>query len=875
MAEDAVTGTATTTKSKLPQALALFLACGATSFAAPPDLLTEAEARARAARVRDVSVKLSLEFQADATEYRGRASLGFQLQDTKADLRLDLRCGRIERLSVNGTPVPTSAWDGNRIMLPAAALAAGANAVEIEYATPYERTGNGLHYFKDSVDGREYLYSNFEPFTAHRLIPCFDQPDLKTVFRLTVVAPKRWRVVGNSREKETIVSGNSATHVFGPTPPLSSYLLLCVAGEYAAFVDPRADVPSRILCRQSMTRYVEAEEIFDITRRGLEFFGDYYGTPYPFEKYDQIWVPEFNVGAMENPGGVTFNERSLFRHQPTTRDRMGRAEVILHEMAHMWFGDLVTMRWWDGLWLNESFATYMSAIASVEATRFKDAFEEFLTGEKGWAYWQDQLPTTHPIDGAAPDTDSAFSSFDGITYGKGASMLKQLAFYVGSDKFRDGVRLYFKKHAWKNTELSDFIAAISEAYGQDLSDWARVHLETAGVNTIVPELGVEGGKVRSLVLRQHEGNGDKKLRSQRLNVALYRKTPEGGLQLIRALPARISGASNPVPEAVGLEAPAFVWANHGDHAYLRCFLDQASLEYARQHLEKLPDALTRRGVWMTLWEMVRDGQLGAAGYLDTFLAKAPLESDTKILQGLFRGVNQALGHYLSGPAQADYFRKVHTLAWERLERAEPGTDAQKTWFELVVDSAFEPAGLAHLEGLLDGSVSFEKLEMDPEKRWRTVQRLAAFDRPGAAGRLASELARDGTDLGKRHAIRAEASLPSAANKQAFWKRFVEDAGTSLDMLRSAMNGFHWFHQEALSKGFVDAYFQAIPKVRASRDQEFANSFVEAAFPSNVHDAALLKRAEDFLKSSGDLPSDLRKSLLNSMDELARCLRLRS
>ncbi|MBI3891379.1 MAG: aminopeptidase N, partial [Candidatus Wallbacteria bacterium] len=754
MAEQAAT--TTTVKSKLPQAIALMLACHATSLAAPPDVLTEAEARARAVRVKDVQVELGLEFAPHASGFRGTATVGFMLTDASKDLRLDLRCGKIDMLSVNGTPVPTAAWSGNHIMLPAKALAAGPNAVEIRYETPYERTGNGLHYFKDSVDGREYLYSNFEPYTAHRLIPCFDQPDLRTVFRLTVTAPKSWRVIANSREKETVALGDATRHVFRSTPPLASYLLLCVAGEYAAFIDARARVPSRIFCRESMKKYVQAEEIFELTRNGLEFYGKFFGTPYPFEKYDQLWVPEFNVGAMENPGGVTHNERGLFRHEPTTRERQSRADVILHEMAHMWFGDLVTMRWWDGLWLNESFATYMAALACTQATPFKDIFEEFLTNEKGWAYWQDQLPTTHPINNVVPDTDTAFSSFDGITYGKGASMLKQLAFYVGPDAFREGVRLYFRKHAWKNTELADFFGAVSQAYGKSLSDWSGIHLATSGVNTIVPILDVKDGKVRSLVLEQKEGNGDKKLRPQKLIVALYRKNADGGLSLMKAIPAVLSGAKNPVAEAKGLEAPDFVWANHGDHAYLRCFLDPVSLAYARANLDRLPDALTRRGVWMTLWEMVRDGQLHAADYLDTFVAKAAIESDAKLIQGLFRGVGTALGHYLASPKREETFKKVNALAWQRIEKSEPGSDAQKVWFGMLVDTASDADALARVEGLLDGKVALPKLEMDPEKRWNCVTRLCAFDRPGAAARIPSELARDKTDLGKRQAIRAEA-----------------------------------------------------------------------------------------------------------------------
>jgi aminopeptidase N len=681
--------------------------------------------------------------------------------------------------------------------------------------------------------------------------------------------------VANTFEERSLVEGTEVRRVFRPTPRLSSYLLFLALGPYAMVEDQQARIPSRLFARQSMARYLDPDEIFELTRAGLEFYEDYYGVPYPFEKYDQLFVPEFNPGGMENPAAVTFHEMALFRHEPSERERGRRADVILHEMAHMWFGDLVTMRWWDGLWLNESFATFMAAHAQAKATRFDDAWEEFLTADKAWALWQDQLPTTHPIAGAAPDTDMAFANFDGITYGKGASVLKQLARFVGEENFRCGVQSYMRKYAWGNTDLPDFFAELGEAAGMDLSEWSRLHIETAGVNTLQPHLEVADGKIRLLELEQLEGNGDRVLRPQRLEVALYPATADGSLGQPHVLPVSVSGARTAVEAAAGLPVPAFIWANHDDHAYLRVLLDPASLDFVRQNLERLPHSRTRRAVWLTLWEMVREGRLAPAAYLDTFLVKSPLEPNAKVQQGQFRNALTAVNHYLFEAAREAYQGRLNALAWRQAEAAAPGSDAQKEWLDLAIDTSAEEGGLGRLAGLLDGAGSLTGLEMHPERRWNVVVRLCAYGHPGASDRVANELLLDGTDLGRRQALRAETSLPDLARKEALWKRCLEDRRTSGSDLRVGLSGLHWSHQEQLSRQFVERYFTAIQEVRATRDQEFANAFAELCFPANVHEFDVVRKLNAYIGAHPDLPGDLRKILLNLTDEMLRCLRLRA
>ncbi|MBI3889933.1 MAG: aminopeptidase N [Candidatus Wallbacteria bacterium] len=824
--------------------------------------------------IEDLCYDISLTFVGGSESYNGDVALHFDLKDASKALKVDFRSKKISKFVVNGETATLPSSDKAYLELPAKLLRTGDNEVRVCYENAFDHGSSGVFRNVDPTDHREYVFTDFEPFFAHRLIPCFDQPDLKGIFRVHVTAPDGWTAVSNSPEKRAEKSESGVRHEFSPTPRLSTYLLFAGAGPWTVLSDPEAKIPTRILARQSMKKYLDAAEVFEITRRGLAFYQDFFGVAYPFEKYDEIFVPDFNTGAMENPGAITFHEHYLFRHHPTLAERLDRADLLLHEMAHQWFGNLVTMRWWDGLWLNESFATFMSFTALSRATSFTDAFEEFLFTQKIPAYRKDQLPTTHPVSGIVEDTDTALSNFDDITYGKGASLLKQLAHYIGLEQFRKGMKAFFRDHAWNNADTGDFFAALAKAGGTDLSSWRKLHLKTSGVNRLVPSMQTAGDKVKAYVLTQETGTGDGKLRPQKLEVAVYDDTGSAALTLRQTVPVSIDGASTPVAALTGTRIPAFVWPNHGDYAYARFALDTRSLDFARGHLERLDDGLTRRGVWLTLRQMVRDGALAPVEMLETFLAKAPLEKDSKILQGLVPVMVTVVNHYVVARHE-EMVNRFEKAAWEQLEKSAPRSDMQRVWFELALEVATDTPSLASLEGILDGKRIVPGLELDPMRRWQIVSRLCAFNRPQARERIAAQLTLDSTDYGHRQALKVEASLPDPKTKKKVWEQCTTDRSMSVEQLRNAAEGLFWVHQKKLLGEISGLYFEVLPELGRTRDPEFVDAFVESFFPDCLHENGVAARAQQFLNSHPDLAEHTRRPLLDALDELNRCLRIRA
>ena len=864
------------------------------------DVLSEIDARTRSAQVSNPEYDLELSFRRKSGTYTGRALLHFDLGSDNSDLRLDFRYGTLGSLRINGletsfestaaeetegqtttridSPADTGGPDraqgnGVTLTLPASQLMGGSNNIEIRYENPYDRTSSGVHRFLDPEDDGEYIYTDFEPYLAHRLMPCFDQPDLKATFRVTVTAPANWEVISNSPAHH-VETGPDDDRIwsFKPTPPLPTYLMFVGAGDYAAITDEGAAIPTRILARRPLLAHFDGAALFELTRRGFTFYEEYFGRPYPFEKYDQLFVPEFPGGAMENPGAVTFSEGYLFRQLPTTSERQERAETLLHEMAHMWFGNLVTMRWWDGLWLNESFATYMANVAMQNVTEFTSVDGDFLFQSKAWAYREDQLPTTHPVAGDVRDTDTAFSSFDGITYGKGGALLKQLAWFIGEDAFRTGLKKYFETFAWRNTEIADFFTALSQSSGTDLAAWAQSHLETKGVNTLQPRIVLRDSTVESLHLDQGKGNGDKEYRSQRIQVALYRKNEDGTLEQYALLPVTFGGPETPVPAAIGLKAPDLIWPNHGDLAYVRAILDEGSLDVALNHMGGLSHELTRRGLWITFWEMIREERLDPARFVDLFTKEAPRET-TPIIEGMQGWIRQIIQDYI--PDQGGASRQVlQDLARGQLERAPPGSDDQKIWFSFALLTA-QDRSVPWLESILEGSVILDGLEMGVDRRWDVVTALCTMGAEGNLGRM-DDLARlDGSHRGKRRLWRARASLGNSEVKQRFWDQFLSDRKTSVKQLSAAMEGFFRPGQQEITAPFVKEYFKVLPRLVRERDPLFTETFARELFPRHIYDAQLVTSGRRFLADHPDLPADVRKVLLEETDELARCLRIRA
>jgi aminopeptidase N len=835
------------------------------------DVLTEFEAEGRAARISNCHYTLAFDITAGAPAYKGDIMITFDCAGP-GDTFLDHRGSEIKLLEVNGRQIEPD-WTGYRLRLPGDTLAAR-NTVHIEYENEYDHQGDGFHQFIDPADGQEYLYSNFEPYEAHRLFPCFDQPDIKATYRLTVTAPSAWEVIANYslESAEPAESGRTTRH-FKQTVPISTYIFALVAGPYHAFREEHNGTPIGLFCRKSLAEKLDAAEVFTITRQGLDFFAEFFDFPYPFDKYDQIFVPEFNSGAMENAGCVTHNEYMVFREPPTDNQRRNRAETVLHEMAHMWFGDLVTMRWWNDLWLNESFATYMAFLCMEKATRFTWAWQNFNASVKNWAYRQDQLVTTHPIAGEVPDTDATFLNFDGITYGKGASVLKQLVAAIGLDGFRDGMRYYFRTHAFGNTTLAQFIASLEAGSGKELQEWSRLWLETPSLNTIAAEWERDGDRLTSLALTQTAPPDYATIRPHRLDLGLLHEGEDGAFT-VSVLPVNISGERVEVAEARGMKAPLLVFPNYNDHAYAKIALDPESVTFAHERLQEIDDPMLRQMLWSSLWNMTRDAQLKPTSFLDLVRSKIPLESNIELVDSVLGQASTALARYVPDDIRE---REAHLLfeATGRALRATTDSDAQITWARAHIGAAVAEADVLAVARLADGDDVVTGLTIDQDMRWSIAVKFAAFGLPGARDRLAHEVLRDPTDRGQRAKLQVETSFPDPAVKEAAWERITGDGYGSLYLTAAAMGGFNWWRQRELLRPYVDRFFDEVATVYRTRDKEFASDFFRSLFPSYRVEAAVVERGERLLATVGEELPTLARTIREANDELARAIRCRA
>ncbi|MEE9278096.1 MAG: aminopeptidase N, partial [Dehalococcoidia bacterium] len=834
-----------------------------------PNVLTQTEAQDRAAQISGAEYELALSLRAGAPDYEGDVTIRFDHHRPAEGTFLDFTGKEILRLEVNGREVPAPTWRRHRLTIDGQLLGAQ-NVVRIVYRNAYDHSGVGLHQFMDPEDGKEYLYTQFEPFEAHRMFPCFDQPNIKAHYQLTVTAPSDWAVVSNYPEaNDTPAEGGRTTHEFQRTPRFSPYLVALVAGPFHVFKDRYTEVPLATYCRESLAKHMDPEEFFAITRQGLEFFGEFFDFPYPFGKYDQLFVPEFNFGAMENVGCITFSERLIFRDPPTELQRQNRAETILHEMAHMWFGDLVTMQWWNDIWLNESFASYMAYLAMHEATRFRaGAWPAFNSAMKAWAYEQDQLVTTHPISGDVPDTDATFLNFDGITYGKGASALKQLVATIGPDGFREGMRGYFKEFAWGNTTLRDFLGALEDGAGRDLDRWARLWLEEAGCNTLTANWNASEGQVARFSIDQTAPTDHATLRPHRLEVAVIDAGPGGAPVLREAVPVEIDGERTVVAALVGAEAPAAVFPNYGDHAYAKIGLDDRSLAFVRERLEQFEDPFLRLLLWHTLWDMVRDQKFSSPDYLALLREKLRHEQDLQLTSTIVRNASLALSRYVPEPRRLAEAAQLSGLYWESLYAADV-QDFRITWARALIGAAQEPDAVTKLLPLADEGTGIEGFELDQDMRWSVVTKAVAYALPDAAARLAAEIERDPSDRGVRAAERARAAAPDREVKERVWRRFSEDRDSSLHILRAAMNGFFWTHQQPLLAEYVVRFFAEVRGIFRGRDKDYATAYFHALYPYHLPTEDVISRSAAVIGALTPEELLLRRSMREGLDEIRR------
>ncbi|MQA01647.1 MAG: aminopeptidase N [Streptosporangiales bacterium] len=834
--------------------------------------LTRADARERAHLLDVASYRVDLDLTTGDERFVSTTTVTFTCREPGAATFIDLCAPAIREITLNGTSLPVDGFDGMRIDLPDLAEH---NELTVVADCAYSRTGEGLHRFVDPVDDRVYLYTQFETPDARRMYTCFDQPDLKATFELSVTAPAGWVAVSNTAPDvagEPTGDGKERWH-FPPTEPISTYITALVAGHYSHVHDEHDGIPLGWYCRQSLAEYLDPDELFEITKQGFDFFQRAFDYRYPFDKYDQLFVPEYNMGAMENAGCITYVENYVFRSRVTEAAREQRANTILHEMAHMWFGDLVTMRWWDDLWLNESFATYASTLAGSEATRFTAMWTSFATQMKGWAYRQDQLPTTHPISADAGDLITVMTNFDGITYAKGASVLKQLVAYVGQEEFFAGLRQYFKRHAWGNISLADLLTALEETSGRDLVAWSKEWLETAGINTLRPIVEVDdNGTFTAFSVRQEATAELPTLRPHRLAIGLYDRT-DAGFARRRRVELDVTGADTAVPELVGERRPDLVLLNDEDLAYAKVRFDDHSLATLIAHADQLTESLPRALVWAAAWDMCRDGELPAREYVRLVLGNIGGIDDISVVELLLATTAVAV-HSYADPSWRDAGREwaadvLHELA----RQAAPGSDSQLAFVKALATMAATGEQLDTVEGLLDGTVELPGLAVDTELRWHLLEKTVAAGRRGADA-IDAELARDRTAAGEQHAAGCRAAIPTAAAKKAAWASVVERDELPNATQRAVLNGFQQATQVELVEPYVDRFLDAVAGIWETRSGIMAQQITEYLYPRLVISPATVEKTNRYLDEREPIPA-LRRSLLEGRDTIERALRARA
>jgi aminopeptidase N len=844
----------------------------------PGKNLTRDEAAARAAAVDVHAYSIELDLTADATgddrTFRSTTVVTFDGLGQGGTF-LDLIAPAVSEITLNGRPLdPATHFDGTRVNLPEVAAE---NELRVVADCAYMNTGEGLHRFRDPVDEGTYLYTQFEVADAKRVFACFDQPDLKATFQLTVLAPSGWEVFSNADTPEPRPlpgRDGASAWVFPATPRMSTYITALVAGDYhverSEYRSGDVVIPMAVACRRSLADHLDADEVFDVTRKGFDYFLALFDQPYPFTKYDQLFVPEYNAGAMENAGCVTILEDYVFRSKVTDAAYERRAETILHELAHMWFGDLVTMKWWDDLWLNESFATYISVLCQSEATRWTNAWTTFANVEKTWAYRQDQLPTTHPIVADITDLEDVEVNFDGITYAKGASVLKQLVAWVGRDNFTAAVRSYFARHAWGNTTLADFLAALEETSGRDLSAWSREWLQTSQVNALRPIYATDdSGSFTEFSVQQTAPAEYPTLRSHRVAIGLY-SLADGKLSRTDRVELDVSGPSTEVKDLIGKRSADLVLVNDDDLTYAKIRLDERSLATLGRHIGDISESLPRALCWSAAWDMTRDAELPARDYVDLVLRGIGSETGIVVQQALQRQALSAMYAFADPAYRETGLERLSIAALDHLRSAAPGSDSQLAWARTFTSVARTPEQLDLLAALLAGEDVVPGLAMDVDLRWHVLHRLVARG-VAAESEIDAELDRDDTAAGQRHAAGALAARPTPEAKEEAWASVVSDDGLPNAMQASIIGGFVQLEQAEILEPFVERYFEAIPRVWEERTNEIAQGIVNGLFPSWRISTDTVERADAFL-ASYDAPPSLRRLLNEARDGVLRALR---
>lgn len=840
----------------------------------PGENLTRVEAFTRSQFMTTKSYVIELDLSAVATAplFRTTTTVEFLAEPGESSF-IDAIAETVHAVTLNGESLdPAHVFRDSRIALP---RLASDNRLVIVSDHRYTNSGEGLHRFVDPVDLETYVYTQFEVPDARRMFPVFEQPDLKATFQFIVHAPASWQVISNQPTPEPTISGDTGTWTFSPTPRISSYITALVAGPYKVARSELTSssgktVPLGIFARSSLFDYLDTDYIFDITKKGFAYFEDKFQVPYPFEKYDQLFVPEFNAGAMENAGAVTFTESYVFRSQVSNAVRERRVVTILHELAHMWFGDLVTMRWWNDLWLNESFAEWASTIATAEATEWTEAWTTFQAMEKSWAYRQDQLPSTHPIVAKINDIEDVQVNFDGITYAKGGSVLKQLVAWVGEEAFFAGVHNYFHKHQWSNAVLSDFLAELEATSGRKLTKWSALWLETAGVNTLRPLITTDDtGVITSFSLEQTADADWPTLRPHRLAVGFYDQDDHGRVVRVGRWELDIDGPSTDVPELVGLPRPGLILINDDDLAYAKIRLDEASQRFAIDHLAAITSPLARALVWGSVWDATRDGEAPPQDFIDLVVTNIASETESTTVRTALGQLALTVRNYVDPARRSAAITSAADAIWALAEAASPGSDNQFQLVKALCGLAITPAHATTLQALRDRQIVLEGLTIDQDLEWELLSGLALAGHV-TDQEITATLALDNTSNGQQAAARARSLLPTTADKTSVFTELTTTVDLPNAIVRSLTLGFDVVCDPSVLEPLVGPYFDMLETVWSERTYKIAEYIVDGLFPGSVLSQELVDASEAWLASHPGIPA-LRRLVEENLAGVKRAL----
>ena len=837
--------------------------------------LAQSEAATRAELLDVTSYDIAL----DLTDGSGNPGAGtfpcvttvrFTCSAPGASTFIEVAAVQLLRATLNGVELDIDGWTPDAgLVLPG--LAAD-NTLVVEARFPFSSSGQGMHRAVDPADKEVYIYSQFETNDAQRAFACFDQPDLKSVYTWHARVPSHWKVVSNSPVAAIDDTVLDKTVHFERSARMSTYVTALCAGPYHEVRTMHDGIDLGLFCRASVAEHFEADELFEITKQAFDFFHAQFGVRYPLPKYDQLWVPEFNAGAMENFGCITHADAVyIFRSAVTDFEREQRANTISHELAHMWFGDLVTMRWWDDLWLNESFAEWASHWCNSQATRFTDAWTTFLSLRKNWGYGQDQLSSTHPVYCEMPDVAAVEVNFDGITYAKGASVIKQLVAYVGIDAFLTGLRTYFQRHAWGNATFTDLLDALEEASGRRLDAFAAAWLETAQVNTLRPSVSINDGVYESVTIQQEAPANHPTLRPHRLGVGLY-DLVDGVLTRRERIEIDVAGESTVVSELAGVRVPDLLLLNDEDLTYAKLRLDERSLATVVHHLSGIQSSLARALCWAAAWDMVRDAEMAARDYVELVTRALPKERDINLVSTIMRFVSTVLSQYTDPAWIPAGWRLVAEASRQAIADQPAGSGFQLAWTRMFISAARTEDELATLKDWLAGSGVPTGVKIEGELRWQLVQALVA-NAAADPSLIGDELAADQTSAGEIGAATATALVPTLASKESVWLEMTTEPELVNSRNRALIYGFQHPAQVELTAPFMRRFFEEAANVWKIRDSEPAQEFMILSYPVYQVSPETVAAAEAWLAEDGH-PAPLRRLIAEGNDRVKRSLQAR-